>query len=157
NGQLLQNASKALNGSKHLLDSFANFGLGRSLENNDLLRSLLFSPQHLADGAQIQTLYQQWLNSPTSINPRVTFEQQQNERYMALPELIRGTNNMDGTPPDGILARILNAATNPDIPIGDPLPAVDAMLNRFAFFRRASVTGTVTPKQGAFIPGQPVT
>jgi hypothetical protein len=160
-GQLLQNASRALNGSKHLLDSFANFGLGRSLESNDLLRSLLFSPQHLPDGAQIQTLYQQWLSSPSATNPRLTFEGQQAERYQTLRQLLLGLDTTDafGHPQhtDGILDRIVADANNSGIPIGEPLPAVDAMLNRFAFFRRASVTGTVTPKQGAFIPGQPVT
>ena len=169
NGQTLQNAAKALSGSKKLLDAFVNFGLGRSLEGRDLLSSLLYSPQSLPSGDQVLTLYQNWLDAPTAVNPRLTFFNtapdstgNQQTRKLALSQMILGfdTPTVGGLlHTDGIIDRIVRDANYTGLRLGEPLPAVDAMLNRFAFFRRTAVTGTVRPdlNRGTFVPGQPVT
>lgn len=54
----LQRAARELSGAKMLLDAFISLGLSRSLERNDLLRSLLFGSQRVLEETAIKELYQ---------------------------------------------------------------------------------------------------
>src|SRR5262249_47038321 len=58
-----------------------------------------------------------------------------------------------------LLNRILDKIVAEDAPlnrVGEPLAAVDTMLRRFDFYTLTRVSGHVAPKQGKFVPGEPI-
>jgi hypothetical protein len=143
NGQLLQTYASALQGGKQMLNAFVSLGLSRSLENRDMLQSLLYSPQRLPDRDLVVSLYQSWTSGQP--NPRLTFQQMQSDRSNALASVL-------GAIVDDIVTESAGR-----VPTGEPLKSVEAMLRRLDFFTTVFVSGTVTPQPGTkFVPGQPV-
>ncbi len=147
NGINLQNAVKQLNGSKLLLDSFVNFGLSRSLERNDLLSSLLYSPQRLPDGALVKALFDGWTSAAP--DPKTTFvglvsgngsTDRRNNLAIALNTILTNT-----------LTQSLNRET-----AGELSPSVEVMRQRIAPYLNYRVGGNITPTTGKFDTDQPV-
>jgi hypothetical protein len=140
----LQNAAVALQGSKHLLDNFVAFGLSRSLQQSDLLSSLLYSQQRLPDADLVKALYANW--TPGQPDPRLTFETYEMERNMALSTLLNNILN-------NIVANTTSLNRS-----GEPLASIDAMMKRLDYFASVRISGKVTPQAGsALIPGDPIT
>lgn len=138
----LQTAAKALQGSRLMLNAFLNFGLSRSLESVDLLRSLIYSPQRLPDKDLVKALYDSW--TPVQPYPGLVFDVIQSERWLALSELL-----------DNILNNIVAENRNGSR-VGEPLTSVEIIMRRFDFFTLTRVQGKVRPATGGFIPGEPI-
>jgi len=143
NGIALQNASKALDGAKLMLDSFLQFGLSRTLERSDLLKSLMFSDQKLPDGTFARNFYNAWVSGN---NPRLTLSIWITERKRAITDLINNT-----------LTEIETNTLKSGVRIGEPLASVDAMLLRMEAITMTRINGKVRPATGGFLPGDPIT
>src|SRR5262249_45990530 len=87
----LQNAAKALNGSKHLLNAFVNLGLSRSLASKEVFRALLYGPQRLPDADLVKSLYDAWTSG--AADPHATVSANQSDRQTALSTLLDNTLN----------------------------------------------------------------
>jgi hypothetical protein len=94
----LRTRAVELAGAKKLLESFITLGLPRAIDNDDLLRSLLFSGESLVDDQQIALAYTrpttQTLSATAAgeaqplVNPRVTLLQTAQKRHDALAGLL---------------------------------------------------------------------
>jgi hypothetical protein len=83
-----------LDGSRRLLDSFVTLGLPNAVDNDDLMRSLLYSEQRLVDQPLLSSTYalsatQQLTPANLQTNPRVLLGQLAAKRRNALDELLK--------------------------------------------------------------------
>ncbi len=142
NGINLQTAIKALSGSRSLLNTFVTFGLSRTLSSNDLLSSLLYSPQRLPDDELVKSLYDGWASGQP--DPLTIFQSSQSTRQANFTALLN-------TILTGLFAQTAGRPA-----AGETVPSVEIMLRRLDPFTNVKVTMTVTPGSGQFIAGDPL-
>lgn len=87
----IQSAARELSGSKVLLDAYIALGLSRSLESNDLLHSLLYGSEKMADENTVKDIYENALValSEGKTIPRVDITNTVNPRTDALAKVLQ--------------------------------------------------------------------